>query len=240
MDARMPVSGMSFLMAKVHVIDVTEYLSQEAGVVDYLSHRLEFTKKANSPTPAWCHEKYVTCSYLFLVFFFDVQLVSIYVSQKIVLSSKQHTGWNVAHVTKIFCTTSPLSKLPRWKLSAVVSGFFLQKHRRFPEKIWKLKHGHAAVVLGCWIARSWGEPTKRTCFRSWSGWSYHVRQDRPVNCNLPLLQPEFVSKIDFAEGEERRNCYGIKMAEVGDFWSFWGWTVLKKIQLGVKGGRSLI
>ena len=40
-----------------------------------------------------------------------------------------------------------------------------------------------------------------------------VRQDRPVNCNLPLLQPEFVSKIDFAEGEERRNCYGIKMAE---------------------------
>ncbi|CAK9054112.1 DIS3-like exonuclease 2 (Protein SUPPRESSOR OF VARICOSE) [Durusdinium trenchii] len=28
-------------------------------------------------------------------------------------------------------------------------------------------------------------------------------QDQPVNCNLPLLQPEFVSKIDFAEGEER-------------------------------------
>ena len=61
---------------------------------------------------------------------------------------------------RFFCTTSPLSKLPRWKLSAVVSGFFLQKHRRFPERIWKLKHGHAAVVLGCWIARSWGEPTK--------------------------------------------------------------------------------
>ncbi len=38
----MPVSGVSFLMAKVHVIDVTEYLSQEVGVVDSLSHRLEF------------------------------------------------------------------------------------------------------------------------------------------------------------------------------------------------------
>lgn len=73
-----------------------------------------------------------------------------------------------------------------------------------------------------------GSRQKWTCFISWSGRSCRVRQDRPVNCNLPLLQPEFVSKIDFAEGEDRRTCYGIKMAETGG-------TVLKKIQLGVKG-----
>lgn len=87
--------------------------------------------------------------------------------------------------------------------------------RRFLEKIWKLKHGHGAVALGSWIARSRGKPDNMPdMFQKLKRLKRSVvRQDRPVNCNLPLLQPEFVSKIDFAEGEERRNCYGIKMAE---------------------------
>ena len=37
--------------------------------------------------------------------------------------------------------------------------------------------------------------------------SWHISeffaQDQPVGSNLPLLQPEFTSKIDFAEGEDR-------------------------------------
>lgn len=70
MDARMPVSGVSFLMAKVHVIDVTEYLSQEAGVVDYLSHWLEFTKKQTAQLlldamkNMWCAATSFWCSFL--------------------------------------------------------------------------------------------------------------------------------------------------------------------------------
>ena len=116
--------------------------------------------------------------------------------------------------------------------------------RRFLEKIWKLKHGHGAVALGSWIARSGGKLDNMPDMFQKLKWLKRsvVRQDRPVNCNLPLLQPEFVSKIDFAEGEERRNCYGIKMAEDwGDFWVILGGTVVKrKIQPGVEVSRSLI
>ncbi len=62
-------------------------------------------------------------------------------------------------------------------------------------------------MLGCWIPRSPGEGDKNRTILSEVDVAEAVMfgQDRAVNCNLPLLQPEFVSKIDFAEGEERRN-----------------------------------
>ena len=167
------------------------------------------------------------------------------------LGYNQQKGWILAHITESFCTKSPLLKLPQQKLSAVVSGLGVsyvfsscKKQKTKPPQVsGKDLEAQARIrscggwFLDCKEPDGLGNPTGTPFFSSRLK-DQPVRQDRPVNCNLPLLQPEFVSKIDFAEGEERRNVRS-KWQE-GFLASSW-WTVLKrKIQPGVKGSLNLI